>query len=248
MKQLATEDLAYVIKRLPKRVLTLLKTYPEELSVGGGFIRCCITGDQIKDIDLFVSNETLAKEVADKLEESYKRLVIKSKNAYTVLRPDGKPPVQIIFRWTYKKPEDVIFDLDFSICCAVIWASKKFQNPLKSACIDSYYPDLAAKRLRYTQPDRNEDAGGTLLRVLKYYNKGYKITLDSYGKVIARCCMGVDGLSFDSWRDDVEHHDDSWTKEDQLGKVLTGLLVEVDPNTVRESNDFFEEDKEEDND
>jgi hypothetical protein len=86
--------------------------------------------------------------------------------------------------------------------------------------------------LVYLQPIRNEDAGGSMLRVLKFYQRGYRIPIDSLGQVISRLMTGVDisrihteqkkfdkdseipGLVFD---------------EQQLSKVVTGLLREVDP-------------------
>lgn len=49
-----------------------------------------------------------------------------------------------------------------------------------------FYPDLAAKRLTYCAPKRIEEAGGSLLRVLKFYRRGYIIPLDSLAAVIAR--------------------------------------------------------------
>ena len=42
-------------------------------------------------------------------------------------------------------------------------------------CNIRFYPDLAARRLVYTSPLRNEDAGGSILRVLKFYQRGYRI-------------------------------------------------------------------------
>src|SRR5205823_1616619 len=72
-------------------------------------------------------------------------------------------------------------------------------------------------RLVYRRPKRNEDAGGSMLRVLKYYAKGYRIPLDSMGAVIARMMMGVE------W-------DKIRNSEDQLAEIVTGLLREVDPS------------------
>ena len=59
-----------------------------------------------------------------------------------------------------------------------------------------------------------------MLRVLKFYQRGYRIPLDSLGAVIARLCQAV------NWGK-IETHGNT---EAQLGKVLTGLLREVDPN------------------
>jgi len=224
MKQLRLnpEDLNWCIKRLPRKVEKVLKDYSGSVSIGGGYIRSCITGDCLKDIDLFVRDKKIAEEINTRLLKTDQR-EFKTKNAYTILRGD-KPPIQIITRWLYEKPTDILNDLDFSICCAVIWFG---DGSFRSAIHPMYYNDLAAKRLRYTSPSRIEEAGGSLLRVLKYYNKGYRIMLTSFAKVIARTCIAVEQVN-------------KVISEDRLGEILNGLLVEVDPNAVGEV-DFIDD-------
>ena len=68
------------------------------------------------------------------------------------------------------------------------------------------------------QPQRNEDAGGSMLRVLKYYQKGYRIPLDSLGMVIARLTKAFDASKIDL------------KNEFETSKIITGLLRQVDPN------------------
>ena len=241
MRTLNKEDLDWCIKRLPRKVEKLLKEYSCNLTIGGGYIRSCITGDELKDIDLFVNSSDTAKLVNQELLKEGQR-TFKTKNAYTIFR-GPKPPIQIINRWTYKRPEDVLNDLDFTICCASIW----YENGrFHSAIHDQYYSDLAAKRLRYTEPNRIEECGGSLLRVLKYYNKGYRIMLTSFAKVISRMMMGVKGLDFQGAKTSEESADD-WSMEKQLAKVINGLLVEVDPNAIGEV-DFVRDTEEEEED
>ncbi len=60
-----------------------------------------------------------------------------------------------------------------------------------------------------------------MLRVLKYYQKGYRIPLDSLGSVIARLIRDLEIDRVGGLRN-----------EEQVGHVITGLLVEVDPNIV----------------
>jgi len=177
MKNLQREDLDWCVMRLPKSVQKVLKIYPGKVSLAGGFIRSCITGDVTKDIDLFVDSEETAKKAVDVLEDDFfTSRTFKTANAYTILR-EGKTTVQFIYKWVYTRPEDILNDFDFTICCAVIWyEGAHFQ----SAINNYYYSDLAAKRLRYANPSRIEEAGGSVLRVLKYYSKGYKIMLTSF--------------------------------------------------------------------
>ena len=119
----------------------------------------------------------------------------------------------------------MIQSFDYTVAKAAVWCSGYSTLPgrnieWKSICHDEFYADLAAKRLIYTSPQRNEDAGGSLLRMLKFYQRGYRIPLDSLAAVVARLVMGVD----------MDHlHAISSDKELAIGKILTGLLHEVDP-------------------
>jgi hypothetical protein len=137
------------------------------------------------------------------------------------MKEPSTPPVQIIHRWTYERPEDLIESFDFTVAKSVVWFDGK---EWKSLTHDDFYADLAAKRLVYTKPQRNEDAGGSLLRVLKFYQKGYRIPLDSMAAVVARLVMGVDMTKLDGVSAQLGS-----TKEETLGVILSSLLYEVDP-------------------
>jgi hypothetical protein len=158
-------------------------------------------------------------------------------NAFTVTH--RRVSVQFIHRWSFTRPEDALESFDFTIAKAALWWNTPPVAPTtslfppqcfdsdrgtgwRSACAETFYPDLAAKRLVYTSPQRNEDAGGSMLRVLKFYQRGYRIPLDSMGAVIARLCQGIEfsrlpGRGFPIAR------------ERALAMVVTGLLREVDP-------------------
>lgn len=207
--QLDKFDLNFCVNRLPKKLVEVIKNAKTKLFIGGGYIRGIIAQEKINDIDLFVSTKEDAAVFAGLLSHSPKD-IYKTENAYTIRAP---LPLQIIHRWVFEKPEDISLSFDFTICCAVIWYENEQWH---SFCDDRFYMDLASKRLVYRCPDRNEDAGGSMLRVLKYYQRGYRIPLDSLGAVIARLMRSVKMDAIDS--------------EETLAKVLTGLLQEVDPN------------------
>lgn len=90
---------------------------------------------------------------------------------------------------------------------------------------DTFYQDLAAKRLVYTSrtPLRDGEAGGSLLRVLKYYRRGYTIPITDLGLVVARLVKGID----------LSRYEDPMVSlfgnEEKLAMVFRGLLREVDP-------------------
>lgn len=205
-------DLSWAVRRLPYQLKKIMidKEWINRIYVGGGYLRSIVSGDKINDVDVFVQSEVDAELLSLKLCKD-KKDIYKTDNAYTI---KGNIPIQIIHRWIFKKPEDVAKSFDFTICCAVIFYSG---SNFSSYCDDRFYMDIASKRLIYRTPIRNEDAGGSMLRVLKYYQKGYRIPLDSLGAVIARLIRDLD-------------KDKSYLgNEGSVAKVITGLLREVDP-------------------
>lgn len=213
MNPLDKQDLNWAIRRLPKNLRELMQEpdWQGRIFVGGGYLRSIVAGEAINDVDVFVSNKETAELLAYKLAYD-KSDVFTTDNAYTV---KAKLPIQIIHRWTFDKAEDVAYSFDFTVCCAVISYTK---DGWAGLCDGRFYKDLAAKRLVYRAPQRNEDAGGSMLRVLKYYQKGYRIPLDSLGAVIARLVK-----DFDVNQTDINN-------EEAVAKVITGLLIEVDPS------------------
>lgn len=224
-------DLSFAVRRIPRKLADLM-TAPEwraKIMVGGGFLRASVSNEKINDVDVFVQTKEDAKKLADILtgEKKY----FESANAYTI-RGLGLT-VQIIHRWLFEKPEDVSDSFDFTICCAVIW----YDAVWLSFCDDRFYVDLASKRLIYRCPARNEDAGGSMLRVLKYYQKGYRIPLDSLGAVVARMLQGLQVGDGDFG---IPNSKGGTVKtgcavangkldEGLVAKVVTGLLRAVDP-------------------
>lgn len=235
MRELSWHDLQWCLRRTPHAVMELLKEKPSEVFLAGGFIRACITNEHISDLDLFVPSKDAATLAAAFLLRKIKGATsTDTKNAITV--HGAKIPIQIIHRWTYTRPDDLMRSFDFTIAMAGFWWDKgeeildtakdgSFTVTLnivepqpgkwRSICHDRYYEDLAAKRLIYTSPIRNEDAGGSILRVLKFYQRGYRIPIDSLGAVIARLMSGVEVRDL--------------TDQEHTAKIITGLLREVDP-------------------
>lgn len=211
MQQLNKYDLQWCVRRLPWGLRAAMKK--NEIIVAGGYIRSCATNEKINDIDIFMPSPSLAEETAIFLAEENKTRLIKTDNAITV--KGFNPVLQFVTRWTYSDPLEVICSFDFSVCQSAFWWDH-YCEKWQSVCSDSFYQDLASKRLIYTAPERHEDAGGSLLRVLKYYQRGYRITLDSYAGTIARMVKEID---FDRATDEIG-----------IKKVLKGLLVEVDPS------------------
>lgn len=234
MQELTKSDLNFVLTRIPKDILKLLKTNAGKLFLAGGFIRATISGDKVSDIDLFGRSKDEMLNIAKDLTLDRKGRYFQTDNAITVLSPP-RYPVQFITRWLFADAEKLVQSFDFTVCQAAIWCEKhqsKIDEETKytfhSMISDRFYSDLAARRLYYTHPVRDEDVGGSMLRVIKYIKKGYSIQAPSLAGVIARIVNKVD----------IEKAGKS---ELSISTVITGLLREVDPLTIIDGVDFVDE-------
>lgn len=226
MNALTDSDLRFVVSRVPKDVRAALMSRPVILA--GGFIRGTIAGEKISDVDLFVSDKQIAESCAMELALTRKGRMHRTDNALTVLSPP-RYPVQFITRWLFNSAEEVSASFDFTVCQAAVWfEDKRWQ----SVCYPEFYQDLAARRLVYTMPKRNEDAGGSMLRVLKYVKRGYSIQAESLAGVITRMVKGVDLAKL---------ADLSSNDEREAARMLSNILREVDPLTLIDGFDLVDE-------
>lgn len=225
---LAYQDLAWCLRRAPRKLLEQLIAHPGKLFVAGGFIRSCITNETVNDVDVFCGSKDFARSVCLALVDHDATRIHESENAFT-LRGFAFP-IQFIHRWTFDTPQQCVESFDFTIARAAFWHDGRVWQ---SACAPSFYADLAGRRLIYCNPVRNEEAGGSLLRVLKFYQRGYRIPLDSLGDVIARLMRGVSVSTVltpgQKERIPRSLGLDLTFDEAQVGFVVTGLLREVDP-------------------
>lgn len=218
-------DLRYVVGRLPLDVRTLLKEHPAKLFVGGGFIRATVAGETPSDIDIFGHGKAHLGAVAEVLKDRRQRAKLHTtKNAITLLS-DNRMPVQFITRWTFDTPGELIASFDFTVCQAAVWWTG---SQWASRVGDRFFMDLAARRLVYTSPIREEEAGGSLLRAIKYTKRGYSIQISSLGAVVERLFSAVERSPMTV--------DGGGTKQ-----VLVGLLREVDPLHVVDGMDIVDE-------
>ena len=245
MEELTKGDLQFVVSRIPKDVRKLMQTYPA-LMVGGGFIRSTISRDKVSDIDLFGPDELTLKCAAQEIALKRKGRIHETANALTVLSPP-RHPLQFIKRWLFTNMVDLVHSFDFTVCQAVIQCvllspetpeevvKNDDDEPLvhikwKSYCNKLFYPDLAAKRLTYTCPQRNEDAGGSIMRVKKFLMRGYTIQAESLAKVIARLISKIELKECSDLQ-----------REDWMATILLGLLREVDPLAVIDGLEVLDE-------
>lgn len=218
---LLPEDLNYIVNRLPTDVSKLMKK--GNIYLAGGFIRSCIANEQVNDIDLWGADPEQLRVTAQLFAGERGVRCMMTDNACTILT-NGRTPVQFITRWTYDDPVKLAESFDYSIASAVIWYEpadgSRVRGQWKSHCHEHFYADLAAKRLRYLFPVRNEDAGGSMLRMTKFLGRGYRIAPESLAGLIARMNAGITKNDF------LERSEEHQTR------VYAGLLREVDPLTI----------------
>lgn len=248
MSTLSQRDVHHILARIPKDVVQLLRDDPR-VFIAGGIIRALIGGEDPADIDLFgpglVELQTVANKLMTiRLGKGEHPTMSATANAITILTP-GRLPVQLITRWAYTTAQQVSDSFDFTICQAAIY----YKPPVKgtpinpggiptpavpgeflSVCSHRFYEDLAARRLVYTAPQRDEDAGGSMLRVIKYLKRGYNIQVDSLAAVCARLFRGM-------WT-----QDDHWKDEGQRTIMLQQILRAVDPLMMIDGIELGEDD------
>ena len=229
MTKLTDNDLGFVVRRLPRDIRHLLSEHSNKLFVGGGFIRATIAGETPSDIDIFGPDAAFLDSVATILASRREGTKIhKTKNAITLLTPD-RLPIQFITRWTFDAADALVASFDFTVCQAAVWRTgNQPYDAWASSIGDGFYVDLAGRRLVYTRPLREEEAGGSMLRVIKYVKRGYSIQVSSLGDVIARLAFKV--------------HDSLLASDEEgFGKVIGGLLREVDPLLVVDGLDVVDD-------
>jgi hypothetical protein len=211
---LTNQDLQFVVRRIPRDVRDMMIAGP--FFIGGGFIRETIAGGDVKDIDIFGPTKGKLIDAADAFSLNRGVKPHETDNAITVLCPP-RLPVQFITRWVFEEAAALVASFDFTVCQAAIWFDKTTQT-WRSEVGVGFYPDLAARRLVYTLPQREEEAGGSMMRVRKFLARGYNIQATSLGAVIARVVSKVKDFNSMS--------------EEHRGVVIAGLLHEVDPLLV----------------
>lgn len=226
-RQMRDTDLHYIVRRIPPDLMKTMRAQPT-LMIGGGFCRAIIGGEEINDIDLFCNDvdrlSSLMRELhGARIRGGERARLHSTANALTLIT-EGRMTVQAIRRWVFSSPEACLASFDFTVCQAVVWFARGKWHGIVS---EDFYPDLAARRLVYTSPRRDEDAGGSIMRVLKYVKRGYNIQTKSLGAVIARLTKGI--------------NPERLRNDESIPTVLAGLLREVDPTYMIDGLDIIGE-------
>lgn len=207
---ISDEHVRQVVRALPKPIRTLLSQHPQVV-VAGGFVRDTIAGLPVHDIDLFlVGPAEECRRMSDRIRMAFPEPVFITQNAITWRMPWGC--VQLITRWRFEHLLQLVQEFDFSACAAVVG----FDVEWYGRCHTRFYQDLAARWLHYTNPVREEEPGGSMLRALKFLRRGWRIDVLSLAGLIERVThsVGIDKSATERLRD------------------ISRLLYEVDPSVA----------------
>lgn len=180
--ELKGDDLNRCLRRLPGGVREILLDFGDEVVVAGGFVRSVVAGEPVADRALELSGRLAGDwkvnyDVASSVHQSARAVTVRTVGSGVI------PPVQFCYRWPFQDASDLLGQFDFTVCKAAFW----YDGSRWCSLVDpTFYASVSEKRLRYCSPDRVEAPGDALLRVLKYYRRGYRIGLWDLGRVVAR--------------------------------------------------------------
>jgi hypothetical protein len=191
--ELNTELLERATALLPVPVRNLLETAGEAVTVAGGFLRALASPKKevINDIDLFFSRESAVYDALDYL-RAYPLIVgaseHKTPRSISLRAPGGAYPLIQLITHDYFVSNGALLDsFDYTISKACLW-----YNPNRSCFMGlmhhAFISDVTCGRLVYTNPVRKEQPASALLRMLKFYNKGYTVDNENMAAILARVC------------------------------------------------------------
>lgn len=190
--EIKDDDLEKCLALLPAGVREILFEFGSKLVVAGGLVRSVVAGEQVADVDVFARGSGLAHVCAERLSKTWQeiygaKVAVHSSSLAVTVRVVGREgilPVQFCHRWSsFQDASELIGRFDFTVCKAAFWHDGSRWCSLVDP---TFYESVEKKRLRYCSPDREEAPGDSLLRVLKYYRRGYRIGLWDLGRVVSR--------------------------------------------------------------
>lgn len=191
MDLLNKHDLDRAVALLPYEIKMIMSANGANIMLAGGYIRSVIAKEPIKDIDLFISGDREeAHKIAHRIKDYGYDEIHSTQHNFTLLSKE-KTTVQVIHGFDFYGPMSLLNSFDFNICKAVIWYSG-IDLTWQGLTVREFYQDLVAKRLTYTNPEWNLRAASPLCRVLKFYERGYTIDIDSFSAIITNLVSAAD--------------------------------------------------------
>jgi hypothetical protein len=176
MNYLLDEDLNAAVAALSYKLKLAMEKKGDRVFVAGGFLRAIVAREPVNDIDVF--SESTVDQMGFLAMCMGDEKIHTTPNAFSI---DTKPSIQIIRNWNFPTARACIDSFDFSICQAAIWYSN---HTWRSVCSENFYADLAARRLRYNSNNRNAVSSSSMVRLLKFYERGYVTSGDSLASIV----------------------------------------------------------------
>jgi len=172
-----------IAAHLPEDVQRVLKRFPGQLIVAGGFVRDFLTEAKPKDVDLFATSEAVMERAIEDFDMNAVEYGFHTptKNTVSFCSP-GNPTVQFIKRSYYPTVEELIESFDFTICQSAIYWNGEWVG----ICMPGFWEDVCDRVMHYTAPQREEDPGASLLRMVRFARRGYEIPEKDIAKVVGR--------------------------------------------------------------
>lgn len=185
------DDIKRVVYILPDKVTEMMRRYPGEVVLAGGFIRSVIGREMIHDADIFVKSESKAK--------TYTNVVglegtTRDKNITIEPGKHNDMEIQVIWRYPYEHPYNILEGFDYTTVKAAIWFDEGDKNRkpnFVSICHERFYRDLARKLL-VCDCERNAERVQSIPRLLKYISYGYSIDPKNLAEVVVKTCLSLD--------------------------------------------------------
>lgn len=150
------------LKWYDKKLIEELEKSKEQVWIAGGAILSIIKGEQINDLDVYVSPETDVEKIKNIIKDSKYKEVCKTENAITYRK--GKRCVQLITCFKLNEGKDVDKYFDFSVC----------SNAYSLKDHDLYVCDINGIASNYSYILGIKHPLPTLHRLKKYRDKGYR--------------------------------------------------------------------------
>jgi len=180
-----------IVDALPDDVRDVLVRSNGALCVAGGFCRDVLTGAEPKDIDIFSKTPQDMKLAIADFDWTEDYTAKRTANSESFVRDNGEgPDVQFITRVYLRDHYNALLTFDFSICQVGVWFDQ--ENGWIGQASEAFLEDLPQFRMRYTAPERDEDPGASLLRMVKFVARGWKISEADIAAVVGRFVAKLD--------------------------------------------------------
>lgn len=234
------QDIKQRIKNSFKGELEIFKS--NKVMIAGGLLTSVFSGKEVNDVDCyFRSREDFHNMLKDLEDEGGIYITSITDKSLTLTGLCGAT-VQLIYTGFYETPQDIFNDFDWTVnMCAYDFETDEIVHD------ENFLTDLATRKLRF-----NKGTAFPLIsaiRIQKYVNKGYNITLSETRRVL----LEVAKLDISTREEFVKHVGGMYgsaalrllddTEEFDLDRAMDKLTEALNTSTPTIWNDYVEIDK-----